>query len=293
MTEGAVDSVVAVVVTYESAAVLPSCLDALSMARTPVIVIDNASLDGSAELASRRGAIVLSNARNEGYGRGNNRGVQAASRPWCLIVNPDVRIDPNCVAELLAAAARNPTAAIFGPRIVEPDGRVFTLEQSILADRLPLDVRSLDVAAGDRAVTALSGACLLVRREVFLRLGGFDPAIFLFYEDDDLCLRMRQAGYGIVAVDRAVVHHTRGESSAPTVGRRFRSRFHQAWSRSYVSKKHSVSDDVMRTLLRNGLKFTGAVLLANRDRRERYAGSVAGAWAALRGHSALAREGLE
>jgi GT2 family glycosyltransferase len=132
-----------------------------------------------------------------------------------------------------------------------------------------------------------------VRRDAFLSVGGFDERIFLFYEDDDLCLRLRRAGFKIVQVYDAVVRHARGASSEPAPGRIFRSRWHQAWSRSYVCRKHGVSDHTLRALVRNGIKLIGVLPTLNRRRIERYAGSVAGAWATLRNRSALERESLQ
>ncbi|HEU4378776.1 MAG TPA: glycosyltransferase family 2 protein [Hyphomicrobiaceae bacterium] len=286
-------AVVAVVVAHNSAKSLPECLQALA-GQVPVVVVDNASSDGSVEAARQGGAFVILNTMNEGYGRANNQGVCAAENAqWCLILNPDAVVDRNCLSLLLRAAERNPGAAAIAPRLVEPDGRVFVHDRSILSDVSPVDDKADDVPGGDRLVHFVSGACLLVRREVFLSIGGFDARIFLFYEDDDLCLRLRKAGFKILQVDDAVVRHARGSSSEPTPGRIFRSRWHQAWSRSYVCRKHGVRDDRMRVLVRNGVKLIGVLPTLNRRRIERYAGSAAGAWARLRNRSALEQERLQ
>jgi GT2 family glycosyltransferase len=285
-------AVVAVVVAHNSAKSLPDCLQALA-GQVPVVVVDNASSDGSVEAARQGGAFVILNTMNEGYGRANNQGVCAAENAqWCLILNPDAVLDHNCLSLLLRAAERHPGAAAIVPRLVEPDGRVFVHDRSILSDVSPVDDQADDMPGGDRLVHFVSGACLLVRREVFLSIGGFDARIFLFYEDDDLCLRLRKAGFKILQVDDAVVRHARGSSSEPTPGRIFRSRWHQAWSRSYVCRKHGVRDDRMRVLVRNGVKLIGALPTLNRRRIERYAGSAAGAWARLRNRSALEQERL-
>ena len=123
-------------------------------------------------------------------------------------------------------------------------------------------------------------------------MGGFDERIFLFYEDDDLCLRLRNDGFEVVVISNAAAHHARGTSTAPRPGHIFRSRWHQAWSRSYVCRKHGVRDDSRMMLIRNGLKLIGVLPTLNRRRIERYAGSAAGAWARLRNRSALEREQL-
>lgn len=286
-------TVTAIVVTHDSAAVLPPCLRALAGQVAGTVVVDNVSSDGSAEVAEAAGAHVIRNARNEGYGRGNNIGIRAATdATWCLIVNPDLTLEAGAVAALLSAAERRPDAVLLGPRLVEPDGRInFRTTSRITADPATFPANDT-VPKDDMAVAMLSGACLLVRRDVFLALGGFDERIFLFYEDDDLCERVRRAGYTLLYVHGAITRHIRGGSSTPRPGRVFRSRYHQAWSRAYVCRKHGRPAGTVAEIGRNALKLPYAWLMRDRSRIERYAGSVAGGISALLGRSALDREGL-
>jgi len=214
--------VTAIVVAFDSAHALPDCLGALSREGVPVIVVDNASLDSSADLAAALGARVIRSARNEGYGRANNRGARAADSDFLLIVNPDIVLDPGAVAALVAAAARYPDAGLLAPRIVEPDGRVFFQPRSLLSPYLPNPSGRLNLPGGDVCAPFLSGACFIIRRALFQQLGGFDPNIFLFYEDDDLCRRVADAGHALVHVHAAIARHGRGRSSAPKPGRVFR-----------------------------------------------------------------------
>jgi N-acetylglucosaminyl-diphospho-decaprenol L-rhamnosyltransferase len=284
--------VVGIVVTHDSADVLPACLDALGRAGVPALVVDNASQDGSADLAQGRGAQVIRNARNEGYGRANNIGARAASSEFLLVVNPDVALDEAAVAELVAAARRYPDAGLLAPRIVEPDGRVFYQPTSLLAAYLTNPGGRLAVPEGDACAPFFSGACFLVRRELFLALGGFDEAIFLFYEDDDLCRRIGDAGAALVYVPSAVARHARGRSSAPGRGRIFNARWHQAWSRAYVSAKYGLPNAAPAMFLLNAAKTLAACVTLQRPLVERYAGSAAGALASLLRRTALERQGL-
>ena len=290
--EGA--EVIAVAVSHDSAKLLPHCVESLLQQQVAVVVVDNASQDGSVEAARIAGAHVIVNRKNEGYGRANNQGVRAADgAKWCLITNPDVTVEPDCLTKLVEAARRHPRAAIVVPRLTEPSGRVFEHGTSVLSRVSSGPDLGEAMSGNERAVRFVSGACMLVRRDAFLSVGGFDERIFLFYEDDDLCLRLRKAGFILVMVDDAFAQHARGRSSAPAPGRIFRSRWHQAWSRSYVCRKHGVPDDSLVVLIRNGLKGLAVLPTFNRRHIERYAGSAAGAWAALRNRSALEREQLE
>ncbi len=242
--------VTAIVVAHDSAAVLPACLAALGSEGVPAIVVDNASRDGSQAAARAAGASVVANARNEGFGRAMNIGVRAAASRWCLLTNPDLVYEPGAVAALVSAAERYPDAGILAPRLVEPDGRLFWQARSLLSPYLHNPGGSLNLPEGDCCAPFLSGAAMLVDREHFLALGGFDEAIFLFYEDDDLCRRVADTGRSLVHVHGALARHARGRSSAPAPGRVFRARWHMAWSRCYVSRKWGLKDPAAAILAR-------------------------------------------
>jgi GT2 family glycosyltransferase len=126
-----------------------------------------------------------------------------------------------------------------------------------------------------------------------MELGGFDPNIFLFYEDDDLCRRIIEAGHALVHVHAAVARHERGKSSLPRPGRAHRARWHLAWSRAYVARKWGLPEPALATLLQNAPKVLLSTLARNKGRAERYRGSMDGALAWLLGKSALDREGLD
>jgi len=282
----------AIVVAFDSADALPECLGALKADGVPVIVVDNASTDDSAAIAEREGVRVIRNARNEGFGRANNAGVRAAETELVLIVNPDVVVQRGAAPALVDAARRYSDAEFFAPQIVEPSGRVFFQPRSLLAPYLTNPTGRTSLPEGEACAPFFSGACFLIRRDLFLRLGGFDENIFLFYEDDDLCLRVAETGSALIYVPKAVVRHARGRSSTPKRGRIFKSRWHQAWSRAYVSRKYGLPNPAPGMFAVNAVKTLVAGLSFRRSLIERYGGSAAGALAFLRGQGALQQEGL-
>lgn len=284
--------VTAIVVAFDSAEALPDCLESLRRAGAETIIVDNASQDATAEVAARHGARVIRNTRNEGYGRANNIGAAAATSEFLLICNPDVVLDDGAVAVLLAASQRYPDAAMFAPRIIEPSGRFFFQATSLLSGFLRNERQVPCQPDGDACAPFLSGACFLIRRQAFFEVGGFDPNIFLFYEDDDLCRRLADKGWSLVHVHDAVARHQRGRSTAPRPGRVYKARWHLAWSRCYAAKKYGLPNPVPALLLENALKTLACLFTFNRRLIERHAGSAAGAWAALRGIEAIDREGL-
>jgi len=287
------DAVTAVVVTYNSAPVLADCLAALVRDGARIVVVDNASSDGSVAIAHHYGAQVIVNAANEGFGRANNRGVAAAQTRYCLLVNPDAVLVPRALDRLLAAASLNPGFGMLAPHIVEPDGRLFwqgrsSLCESVVGDplrRLRSDPRS-PLPEGNCCAPFLSGACLLVQTDLFLNLGGFDPKIFLYFEDDDLCRRMRDNGRAMIHVHDAGVRHLRGRSSPRTPRDIWRMRWHFAWAQIHVAKKYGMANPTIGILVLNSLKFLASLLAFDRAKIARNAGMVAGALAHWRGKPA-------
>jgi GT2 family glycosyltransferase len=213
---------------------LETCLGALAEQRDPgvaweVWVLDNGSHDGTAEWLERtwlpRSAPrvrLLRSDRNLGFAAGIDRLVQAAAdADWVAFLNNDTRPRPEWLGELVAALAEaGPEAAAvsgcildwdgerldFGRGVVTFDGHAFQLDyrRPLAAARLP--------AAGEELPFACGGN-LLVRRQAFLAVGGFDPAYFAYYEDVDLGWRLRASGHRLLAAPRAVVHHRSGATS--------------------------------------------------------------------------------
>jgi N-acetylglucosaminyl-diphospho-decaprenol L-rhamnosyltransferase len=285
-------ALVAIIVARDSATVLPSCLAALQREGVAAIVIDNASMDASARIAEEAGARVIRNAKNQGYGRAMNIGMRAARQPACLLLNHDLVLAPGSIEALVEARQRYLDAGLLAPRLVEPEGRLFFQPRSMLSLFLQNEAGVPCVPEGDCCAPFLSGACLLVDRELVLSLGGFDDEIFLFYEDDDLCRRVAEAGRSLIHVHAALATHERGGSSARRPGTIYTARWHGAWSAGYVARKYGLPDPCWRLLVLNALKFCGAALTLRKPLMERYGGSAAGAFAWLMGRRALAHEGL-
>jgi GT2 family glycosyltransferase len=209
-----------------------------------------------------------------------------------LICNPDLLVGRGAIAALLDAAELFPEAGLLAPLVIEPDGRRFVPARSLLSpDHLNQAGKAL-VPEGPASIPFVSGACFLIEKALFDTVGGFDPDIFLFYEDDDLCRRLMDLGRAPLLVPAATAVHQRGASSAPVLGQRFRTRWHGAWSEAHVRAKYGLPPPSPVKLWWNRIRaWLNAALLRKSD-HERYAGSVAGAYAYQRGETALAREGL-
>jgi N-acetylglucosaminyl-diphospho-decaprenol L-rhamnosyltransferase len=231
----AVASVAVVVVSYEAREALTACLDSLSRHGGPaseIVVVDNASGDGSAETVRARHPEVrlIANSDNRGFARACNQGLGATSAPLVLFLNPDAAVTAGAVEALAARLGADPDVGAVGPLTRDPDG---TIQVSTGPDLTPLaerrqrrlvrGVRRRDPGALREAEERhahehepawVSGACLMARREALEAVGGFDEGFFLYEEDADLCRRLRRAGWRVVFTPAAEIRHQLGQSVA-------------------------------------------------------------------------------
>ena len=225
MTDRAVLDVV--IVNWNGGALLRACLASLASvqeaATVQVIVVDNASQDGSADglPALPRPLRLIRNAENRGFGRACDQGAAAGDAPAILFLNPDTQVAPDALRLARDALTADPRTGIVGARLVDPDGRTARscaraptglglLGRALALDRLGLVRPHFLVEwdhADDRAVGQVMGAFLMIRRDLFAALDGFDPRFFVYWEDADLCTRARAAGFSVRHVAGAVAHH--------------------------------------------------------------------------------------
>ncbi|WP_026939230.1 glycosyltransferase family 2 protein [Holophaga foetida] len=224
-----------VIVTHNSAAVLSDCLASLKRcASGPVLVVDNGSTDGSAELARAAGAVVHELGQNTGFAKAANHGARAAQSPFLCFLNPDCAVDAHLL-EIAAEMLRQHKQCIALPSFLHDDGITiqgcqpgYTWEK-LLADVLennrnwPRVVRLIKRLPGYDAQNWQWPlcACAFIAKDVFLGLGGFDEHYFLYMEDVELGLSMLRAGGVVAALDATVRHHAQ-TGSAVSPDRRLR-----------------------------------------------------------------------
>jgi N-acetylglucosaminyl-diphospho-decaprenol L-rhamnosyltransferase len=214
-----------IIVSFNARDDLLRCLDSIlgapPTASHELIVIDNASRDGSADAARQKpGVRVIDNAANVGFARANNIGIHASSGAALLLLNSDTLVSPGAIDRLLAELDADPTVAVVGPRLRndrgEPElsyGRMIgpfsELRQKRLA-RGPVEALTRTRQYPDW----VSGACLLVRRADAEAVGLFDERFFMYTEDVDFCAMIRARGRRILFAPEIEVVHLRGRSVA-------------------------------------------------------------------------------
>lgn len=219
-----------VVVTWNSHDVLPAFLQSLATAtRSPydVVVVDSASPTGPPRVPD--GVTLLEAGGNLGYGKAANLGASGSTGEWLVVANPDVQWEPGALDELLAAAARWPQAGCLGPAIRTPQGQLYPsarafpslgrgIGHAALGPFWPGNpwTRSYRAEEGrpvEGTTGWLSGSLMLLRRQAWEQVGGFDPKYFMYCEDMDLCRRLAEAGWQNVYVPTAVITHVGGHAT--------------------------------------------------------------------------------
>jgi GT2 family glycosyltransferase len=239
-----------------------------------IIVVDNASTDGTVQALQSSPATVIANDTNVGYGRASNMGLRAAAGRYLLVLNPDTVLQGGSLASLIDFVTSHPRAGIVAPRLLNPDGSIqpaaFRFPTLLMAaiDLFPLPrlipgrIRSwlysssLNGRYGEERSSTTPfridhplGACLLLRCEAYQQCGGFDERIFMYSEEIDLAIRYARAGWECWQVPASRVVHFGGHSTRQRRG----PMFVELWrSRLYIYAKYypRLAQKALRTMLR-------------------------------------------
>jgi GT2 family glycosyltransferase len=300
--------VAVVIPSWNSAALLPRCLGSLrdQGAELELLVVDNGSNDGSIAWLEREGVRHLALPENIGFAAAVNLGASLVSAPTILVLNADTALEPGCVGRLADALGVDISLGGVQPRILQmedapgerpEEGALHDVDSARLysaGQALARDGRAFELGMGEGQspplrrgceVFGVCGAACLLRRELFAELGGYDESYFSFYEDVDLNVRARIAGWRFRYVPEAVVWH---------VG-------NAAWSEAFRRPAADNARLVARNRLSTQLKFMPATAapriaaveagaLARAARQRRFRATLRGKLEALRRLPALLRE---
>jgi hypothetical protein len=217
-------SVAVVVPSWNTIGFLPACLGSLGEQGVEVelVVVDNGSGDGSVEYLEREGVRHVALPGNVGFAAAVNLGAARTRAAAILVLNADTVLEPGCLGTLLEALEAEPGLGGVQPRILQLEGgpdaprsvdsaRLYSAGQALTRDgrayELGMGEEQGAWSAERREVFGVCGAACLLRRELFADLGGYDESYFAFYEDVDLNVRARIAGWRFEYVPEAVVWH--------------------------------------------------------------------------------------
>jgi GT2 family glycosyltransferase len=231
-----------IVINWNSAEFVRQCVDSIQKYTTTlkyeILVVDNASFDGCDQVLKKIApeAIYIQSDENLGFAKANNYAGQTARGSNLLFLNPDTEIVWPAISQLYDALQQLPGAGAVGARLLNADGSLQTsciqsfptilnqaLDSEYLRKRWPGSVlwgtRSFLHNHGlPEEVEAISGACLMIKGDIFKEIGGFSEEYFMYGEDMDLCYKVRKAGYKSYYVPEATVVHFGGSSSKKAPG---------------------------------------------------------------------------
>lgn len=240
----------AVIVNYNAGPDLGRALESIDRATGgswQAVVVDNGSTDGSEAAAMAFPQVrLVRNSENVGFARGVNQAIRHCPADRILIMNPDCQLMPESLPPLMAVLDDDPRCAIVAPRVLDPDGSpqgnargdpdmltgLFGRSSALQRTLSGLDVARRNViarSAEDASTTVdwVSGACMLARRDAVVSVGGFDERYFMYWEDADLCRRLRERGHTIRFAPAASAVHRVGQSSRTARARSVRA-FHDS-----------------------------------------------------------------
>jgi N-acetylglucosaminyl-diphospho-decaprenol L-rhamnosyltransferase len=223
-----------------------------------VIVVDNASSDGSPEMVAAEFPKVqlIRNAQNRGFTAANNQGLAVSQGRALLLLNPDTEVVGSAVATMVEYMQMHPRVGALGPQLCYPDGSVQSsrrrfptlataLVESTVIQEWWRDNRILRrytmTDTPDDAVQPVDwvvGACLMVRREAFEQVGGLDEGFFMYSEELDWCRRIKATGWEVIYLPTATVIHHEGKSSEQVVPARHI--YFQSSKVHYFRKHHGI-----------------------------------------------------
>jgi N-acetylglucosaminyl-diphospho-decaprenol L-rhamnosyltransferase len=258
-----------VIVSFNARADLEACLTSLRAAPPAIahdiVVVDNASEDGSVEAArAMPGVTVIPLERNVGFAAANNVGIRATLGELILLLNSDTIVPPGAIDALVAQLQRDPSIGVAGPRLIDGEGRPelsfgrtitpgMEWQRKILQRKIERDAGDTrhwlrNETSREHFVDWVSGACLLVRRRDAEAAGLLDERFFLYTEDVDFCDSIRKLGQRVLFTPVATITHLRGRSRAsrPEASR-------QAYRRSHVAfyeKHHPLWAPLLKLYLR-------------------------------------------
>ncbi|MBL8132456.1 MAG: glycosyltransferase family 2 protein [Anaerolineae bacterium] len=277
-----------VIVSFNTVGLLTDCLDSLfrqsAGLRLEVIVVDNASHDGSAAMVRSQfpGVRLLCNEMNPGFARANNQALPLCQGRFLLLLNPDTVVLEGALQRLLTFMQEHPAVGMCGPRRVYPDmsdqrsSYPYPSFKGVLAlytglyGRFPglgrlLAPEWVEAQPGQtREVDWCSAACLMVSRACYEAVGGLDDGAFMYYEDTDWCRRARQSGWQVVYFADACVVHYLGGSQRADSGQYQRRLRELRGALYYLRKWHGPS---YAALYRGGVRLCGAYRYARRRGR--------------------------
>ena len=272
------ESISFVIVCYKSSEALKLLL--LSIPKEiEVILVDNSQDEETRKIADAYDCILIQNKENIGYGSACNLGAIKATGNYLFFVNPDSEIQPNALEELIKAVKTYPDASAFNPKIVNKVGKQSFKRRSVLLARSEWMSRTSPTS--DREVSVLSGAAIFIKKENFLKVSGFDEKIFLYHEDDDISIRLKDEIGSLMYIHNSVIKHIGGSSSSRDKSIAAIKGYHMGRSRVYSQKKHNHKAVKIKNVIFAMIQIFSPEMIFSERKRDKYISFLKGVLAEI------------
>ena len=231
-----------VTITHNSENVLKNFLSSIDN-RFNLIVIDNDSKDSTKYIltnlkANHKKLKLIFNKTGLGFGTAANMGLKKTKTEYVLLTNPDTKLNFNAIAKLYIASKKYTNAAILSPMHKNNEGKVHLPSKPFFYNGKK-DLLNIKNFKGDCSVEHLSGAIMLLDIQKIREIGFFDENFFLYYEDDDLCIKSKKNGFENILVSDVIIEHYAGGSiGPPTTQNQWEKFLNMSYSRCYIEKKY-------------------------------------------------------
>ena len=296
-----------IIVNYNTKKLISNCLNSIykHVRKSPVeiVVVDNASTDGSSNMIKEKypGVVLVRNKENVGFGIANNIGVSHSKGTYLMFLNSDALLLEDTVSIFLNLFEKYPSVGLLGPSVILNDGKLqpktcgnFPNVMRIFNDSFFLSKLSGKIKLFEgihinpqklkdniTEVDWISGVCMFTSREVFQKIGGFDPKFFMYAEDIDLCWRCKKNGWHILRINSTVIKHLCGGSSTTVEQKVRNSILQQRNLLNIISMNHGIKTTLLIKIilffglfLRSSLAFPG-LLIGNDNCKIKFRTSIA------------------
>ena len=255
-----------VVVSFKSEKALSALLPSLPE-NIELIIVNNSSNLYLEDIKKPKNYQEIINVENKGFGSACNIGVKVATKDYIFLINPDTILHKECIDNLLSAVNEIPKASAFAPKIIGKKNREDFKRRSILLKKNLWLKKPPDESS---EIPIMGGAAIFIKKENYLRVGGFDEKIFLYHEDDDLSLRLKKEIGPLIYYPKALISHQDGSSSPRSPYIAALKGFHMGKSRIYAMRKYNIKNYKIKCIFLAFFQLFSLEMIYSHRKRSKY-----------------------
>jgi len=267
-----------IIVSFQSEAALISLLPSIPD-NVEVIIVNNSSDQNLERLKKIKKFKEIKNPENKGFGAACNIGVKEATKDFIFLLNPDTVLHKDCISNLTNAVVEIPNASAFTPKILGKKNKEQFKRRSILLNKKKWLKKPPNKVS---EIPVMGGAAIFLKKENYLKVGGFDENIFLYHEDDDLSLRFKKEFGPLIYYPKASISHQSGSSSTRSPYIAALKGFHMGRSRIYAMRKYNIKNYKIKCISLALIQLFSIEMIFSQRKRSKYLAFFKGVISGLR-----------